>query len=176
MKKKVVILDRDGTINKDKCYVHTKENFNLIEGTIKALKKLQEDYLLFIFTNQSGIGRGYYKEEEFHKLNEYMLKMFEKEGIKIHAIGYCPHSPEENCDCRKPKTGAVLPLLKGHNIDQENSYVIGDKTSDIKLAENLGMKSVLVLTGKAGKDKRYKVEPTYTHQNLLEATGVLING
>jgi len=171
---KALILDRDGTINIDYGYVHKIENFELVPGTIPALKKLQQNFSLFIHTNQSGIGRGYYTEKEFHKINNHMLTIFETHGIKIKEVVFCPHSPEKNCNCRKPKHSLSQKLIEKYNIDIKNSFIIGDKTSDIKLAENLGMKSVLVQTGLAGKDKKYKVEPTYIVKNLLESLGVLL--
>jgi len=172
---KAIVLDRDGVINIDYGYVHKIEDFKFIDGTFEALKKLQEKYTLFIFTGQSGIGRGYYTEEEFKRVNEFMMKIFEKEGIVITETVFCPHKPEDNCDCRKPKTKLVDYLIKKYNIDKKESYVIGDKTSDIKLAENAGMKSVLVKTGKGGKDKEFEVNPTFTAKDLVDASKIIIN-
>jgi len=172
---KAIVLDRDGTINIDYGYVHKIEDFEFIPGTFEALKKLQGEYLLFIFTNQSGIGRGYYNKEDLKKLNNFMLKKFREKGINIEDVFYCPHKPDNNCDCRKPKTKLVDALIEKYHIDVSNSYVIGDKTADIKLAENLGMRSVLVKTGKGGKDKKYEVRPTYVAKDLVEASNTILN-
>ena len=174
-KRKAIILDRDGVINVDTGYVHKISEFEFIEGTFEALKKLQEKYLLLIFTSQSGIGREYYKEEDYYILTKHMLKEFEKKNIKIQEIVFCPHSPEARCKCRKPQTTLVEPLIKKYNIDVEQSYMIGDKTSDIQLGKNLNMKTVLVMTGKAGKDKLYDTKPDIFSQNLLEACKIILN-
>ena len=172
---KAIILDRDGTINIDKGYVHKIEDFELIPGVIEALKKFQKTYILIIFTNQSGIGRGFYTAEDLQILNDFMLKRFDEEGIIIKECVFCPHKPDDACECRKPKTKLINPLIEKYNIKVSDSYVIGDKTSDVKLAEKLGMKSILVKTGKGGKDKGYDVNPTFTAKDLLEASKIITN-
>lgn len=141
---KVIILDRDGTINYDKDYVHKIKDFEFIPRTFENLKRLQERYLLFIYTNQSGIGRGYYSEEDFLILNNHMLEEFKRRGIKISEVLYCPHAPEDNCDCRKPKTGLLERVIEEYDIDRNLSYVIGDRDCDVKFGENAGMKTLLI--------------------------------
>ena len=97
VKKRAVFLDRDGVINVDKAYVHKVSDFEFCKGVFEALKNFQAlGYLLIIVTNQSGIGRGYYKEEDFKKLTDWMLKEFEKRGIDIANVYYCPQHPNEN--------------------------------------------------------------------------------
>ena len=173
--KSAIILDRDGVINVDKHYVHKIEDFEFIIGVFESLKILQEKYLLFIFTNQSGIGRGYYSEYDFLKLNKFMLDCLEEKGIKIEEVVYCPHSPEENCDCRKPKTKLLDLLIKKYDIDIKNSYFIGDKTSDIQLAKNLNMKSVLISIEGGVNDKVDNIKPTFVANGLLEASKLIQN-
>lgn len=146
---KAFFIDRDGVVNIDKNYVYKIDDFEFIDGVFDSFKYLQEKgYKLFIITNQSGIGRGYYKEEEFLTLTSWMIKEFEKHNIEIQEVKYCPHSPESNCNCRKPKTAMIDEILKNYDIDLENSWLIGDKDSDIKCAINAGIKnSIQVKSG-----------------------------
>ena len=141
---KAIFLDRDGVINVEKDYVYKIEEFEFIEGVFDTLKAFQkEGFLLFIITNQSGIGRGYYKIEDFKLLTSWMLKEFEKEGITISQVEFCPHSPDEICQCRKPKTGMIENILKNFSIDLEHSWLIGDKEADIKCANNAKIKNTI---------------------------------
>jgi D-glycero-D-manno-heptose 1,7-bisphosphate phosphatase len=127
--KKAIFLDRDGVINVEKEYVYKIEEFEFIDGLFETLKKFQElGYLLFIITNQSGIGRGYYSVNDFNVLTTWMLKEFEKEGI---------------CQCRKPKTGMIDNILKNFDIDLEHSWLIGDKDADIQCAKNAHIKNTI---------------------------------
>jgi len=114
-KNKAVFLDRDGVINEDFGYVHKIENFYIYDEVFPALKKLQDaGFKLIVITNQSGIGMGYYTEEDFKKVNEYMLKTLKERGINIDKVYYCPHHPEGTvpeyrmkCNCRKPGTETI---------------------------------------------------------------------
>jgi len=178
-KHKTIFLDRDGTINVDVEYVYRVEEFEFIPFTFKALKLLQgAGFELIIITNQSGIGRGYYTEEDFQNLTKYMFHEFEKQGIKIKDIYHCAEAPEANSRNRKPEPGLIELAVKEHNVDVSKSFIIGDKTSDIELGTRVkqlfgadgDIKTILVQTGKAGKDGRYpNAKPNFTAQNLLEA-------
>lgn len=151
-KRKAAFIDRDGTINVDKGYVHLVEDFEYIDGALHMLKTLQNlGYILVIVTNQSGIARGYYTEEEFNKLNEWMLKDMEKKGIHISGVYYCPHLPDATiskyrleCDCRKPKIGLFLRAAEELNIDIDNSIVIGDKESDMCICNESKARGFLI--------------------------------
>lgn len=137
MSSKAVFLDRDGVINIEKNYLYKIEDFEFIDGVFEALHYLQDlGYKLFIITNQSGIARGYYTKEDFDKLTSWMIDQFQEEGIEISQVECCPHAPDENCSCRKPNTGMIDNILKNHAIDMENSWLIGDKSSDIVCANN----------------------------------------
>lgn len=137
MLKKALFLDRDGIINIDHGYVYKIEDFEFTKGIFKLLHLfIQKGYLLFIVTNQSGIGRGYYSLDDFDTLTQWMLKRFEEEHISIAKVLYCPHSPQENCPCRKPHTGLIDEILEQYPIDISKSWLIGDKQSDIDLATN----------------------------------------
>jgi len=156
---KAVFLDRDGVINVDKAYVYRIEDFEFYPNVFKALKKLQDaGYKLFIVTNQSGIAVGYYTEEDFLKLTEFMLKEFEKEGIKIEKVYYCPHHEDGivekyaiKCDCRKPESGMIRKAIQEFGVDPTKSFLIGDKENDILAAHKEGVKAALVKTGQGMK-------------------------
>ncbi|RXJ85271.1 D-glycero-beta-D-manno-heptose 1,7-bisphosphate 7-phosphatase [Arcobacter sp. CECT 8985] len=165
---KAFFLDRDGVINVDKSYVYKVEDFEFIDGVFDTLKYIQDKgYKLFIITNQSGIGRGYYTIENFLELTSWMKAEFEKNKIKIEEVQYCPHAPEENCNCRKPKTGMIDNILKNYEIDLENSWLVGDKDSDIKCANNANIKnSVQVKSGQ--KFDENKSDAKYVLENIIE--------
>ncbi|HFU77657.1 MAG TPA: HAD family hydrolase, partial [Epsilonproteobacteria bacterium] len=130
--KKALFLDRDGVINIDHGYVFKMEDFVFTKGIFDLLRLFtQHNYLLFIVTNQSGIGRGYYSEKDFQNVTESMLEMLHNEGINITKVYHCPHAPEAKCHCRKPAIGMIADMAKKHAIDFSNSWMIGDKQSDI---------------------------------------------
>ena len=167
---KAVFLDRDGVINVDKGYVYEIDKLEFIPRAVEGLKLLQEaGFKLIIITSQSGIGRGYYTEEDYHKFMRYMYEKLEEHDIKIDGEYFCSHAPEANCDCRKPGTALIENAVKEHKIDLKESYLIGDKTSDIKAGENIGCKTILVRTGKGGNDKLFEVKPDFIAKDLYEA-------
>ena len=154
---KAVFLDRDGTLNIDYGYVHKIDDFHFIEGSIEALKKLKEmGYLLVLVTNQSGIARGYFTEQEFLQLTEWMDWSLADRGVDLDGIYYCPHHPEaklaefkQDCDCRKPKSGMLLQAIEELNIDPARSIMIGDKIEDLFAGQGAKIKTnILVRTGK----------------------------
>jgi len=172
-KNKAVILDKDGTLIEDKDYVYKIEDFKLLPGVIEGLKLLQQDYLLFIVTNQSGIGRGYYSESDFFKFNNYLIKVLEENQIRIEETFYCPHIKEENCECRKPKIKYIKDIVDGWNVEIEKSWMMGDHPSDISFGINGGCKTVYMITGHGEKHLRdlelEGIIPTLVHTNFLEA-------
>jgi D-glycero-D-manno-heptose 1,7-bisphosphate phosphatase len=140
--KKALFLDRDGVINVDHGYVSRIEDFEFVDGILDFIKTAQaKGYLPIIVTNQSGIGRGYYKAEEFEILTEWMLEEMRRAGIVIDRsqVFHCPHTPEAGCDCRKPMPGMLLEAIGRFEIDLENSWMIGDKPSDIEAARRAGV-------------------------------------
>ncbi|MEA2050813.1 MAG: D-glycero-beta-D-manno-heptose 1,7-bisphosphate 7-phosphatase [Campylobacterota bacterium] len=141
---KVVFLDRDGVINIEKDYLYKIEDFEFIDGVFESLKYLQNlNYKLIIVTNQSGIGRGYYSIKDFNTLTKWMLDEFEKRDIKIDNVYFCPHTPDTKCECRKPKIGMIKQSSKLFDIDYENSWLIGDKDSDIQMAINANISNTI---------------------------------
>jgi len=167
---KAVILDRDGVLNEDPGYVHRIEDFKLIPGVIEALNLLKNDFKFVIITNQSGIGRGYYTEQDFHKFNNRLVKELKKQNIIIEKTYFCPHHPEEKCNCRKPNIKFIKEAEKEFDIDIKNSFVIGDHPYDIKLGKNAGCKTVYLLTGHGMRHKKeMEGKPDFIANNLLEA-------
>jgi D-glycero-D-manno-heptose 1,7-bisphosphate phosphatase len=142
---KAVFLDRDGVINIEKDYLYKIENFEFIDGVFSSLKYLQDlNYKLFIITNQSGIGRGYYAQKDFDTLTSWMLEQFKQNNIKISQVELCSHDPKDKCECRKPKTKMIENILENYpDIDLESSWLIGDKNSDILCAKNAKIRNTI---------------------------------
>jgi D-glycero-D-manno-heptose 1,7-bisphosphate phosphatase len=155
---KAIFLDRDGIINKDYSYVYKSENFEFCDGIFEALQYLLSlDYLLFIVTNQSGIGRGYYSKDDFEKLTYWMLNEFKKKSVKITKVYHCPHSPKDNCNCRKPKTQLFEQAQKEFDIDMKNSWMIGDKLSDIEAGKKAGITNTIFVNSTTCKEASYSI-------------------
>lgn len=143
---KAFFLDRDGVINIDTGYVYKIEDFIFENSIFDALNFIQENgFDIFIITNQSGISRGFFTESDFLKLTNWMLAEFDKNGIKIKSVEFCPHLPNDNCSCRKPNTGLVEKLISKFNIDLNNSWIVGDKYSDIELAVNANIPNAIFI-------------------------------
>lgn len=141
---KAVFLDRDGTINVEKHYLHKIEDFIFLPGVINGLHLLQEaGFMLVIITNQSGIARGYYTENDFHVLNDWMINQLKKNDVHIAKVYYCPHLPDapvkhyaKDCNCRKPHIGMFLRAIEELGIDVDKSYAIGDKLRDLSICKS----------------------------------------
>ena len=157
---KAVFLDRDGTVifEKPGVYLADPKKVILYKNTLAGLKKLYKaGYKLFIVSNQSGIGRGYFDEDTMLTVMAAMLKKLK--GIKIEGIAYCPHAPTEKCNCRKPLPKMGVQIIKGYKLNPKKCFMIGDKKSDMQFAKNVGVEGILVLTGNGRKQaKKYKTE------------------
>ena len=143
---KTIFLDRDGVINKEVGYLSRVTDFKFIKGVFDACLYFQKlNYKIIIISNQSGIARGYFNENDYLKLTEWMLGQFNNNGIKILDTFYCPHDPKSHCECRKPKPGMFLVAKKKYNIDMKNSWMIGDSESDIKAANAAGISNTILV-------------------------------
>jgi len=172
---KALFLDRDGIINVDHGYVYEKEKFEFNEGIFSLLKLfINHNYKLYIVTNQSGIGRDYYSEKDFLALTTWMLEAFKKEKISIEEVKYCPHAPEENCLCRKPQIGMVKQILQKHQIDLNNSWLIGDKQSDIDLAINSKIQQTIAIGERKIKNATYRFKTIVECKLFLEENQAII--
>lgn len=175
--RRAVFLDRDGVINVDVAYCGRIEDFHLIPGVLEAAAAYaRAGYLLVVVTNQSGIGRGYYTEDDFRQLSEAMKKQFAAAGAPIAGVYFCPHHPEAAlkryrtvCDCRKPAPGLILTACRELRIDPARSILFGDKPSDMKAALSAGV-GVRVLLGTDGAAMPEPVaEATAVSQSLATA-------
>lgn len=169
--KKAVFIDRDGVLVKDPGFVHKIEDFKLIKNTIEGLKILK-NYKLFITTNQSGIGRGVFRHEDFIKFNNKLIYELKKNKIKIEKTYYCPHKPKDNCECRKPKIKFLKDAEKEFKINLKKSFVIGDRKSDMEFGKNGGCKTIFI----SNKGNRIKNENTadFAAKDLLDAAKWII--
>lgn len=148
---KALFLDRDGVINKEKNYLYKIKDFEFIDGVFDTCKYfLDKGYLIIVITNQAGIARAKYTQNDFNVLNRWMLEEFFKKGIKIERVYHCPHHPDFSgeCDCRKPKPKMILDAKNEFNIDLSKSILVGDKNSDVEAGINAKIKSnYLISTG-----------------------------
>jgi len=170
---RAVFLDRDGTINYNNPeHLYKKEDFRFTPYAIKALQKLsQTDYKIIIITNQSGIGRGFFKESDLKILNSWLIKECKSKKIRIDKIYYCLHHPKDNCVCRKPKIGMLIKAAKDYDISLNKSWFIGDDQKDIIAGRKVNIKTIK-LGNKMAKD--LKLEPDYYAENLLSAINIIL--
>lgn len=175
---KAIFIDRDGVINKDPggwtkySYVTKWEEFFFIDGSVEALKKLKNaGYKVFVISNQGGISKGYFNQKDLDALNIKMLEAIKKGGGRIDGLFYCPHHDKDNCECRKPKTGLIEQAAGTMRIDFADTYMIGDSIGDVDAGKRMGMKTILVLSGKTPITDlvKWEIRPDCIKGNLLEA-------
>jgi D-glycero-D-manno-heptose 1,7-bisphosphate phosphatase len=181
---RAVFLDRDGVITEDPPhYAHRLDQLNIIPGSAKAIQLLNaHNFRVIVISNQSGVARGYYQEEDVKIFNDGMEHLLAKEGAHIDGICYCPHHPNAvierykiDCDCRKPKPGMILDAAQKYSLDIQNSFVVGDKWSDIEAGRAAGCKTVLVLTGHGkGEFDKEQDSAEYIATDLFEAANKYI--
>ena len=172
---KTIFLDRDGVINKEVNYLHKIEDFQFIDGIFEACNHfLKLGYKIIIVTNQSGIARGYFKENDYHNLSNWMLKQFQKQSIDILDIFYCPHGPESNCNCRKPSPGMFFKAQDKYDINMRNSWLIGDKEDDIVAGISSGiLNTILVRSGHKVNEQSTKAQ--FIINSIKDSNNIIIN-
>jgi D-glycero-D-manno-heptose 1,7-bisphosphate phosphatase len=173
---RVVFLDRDGTINVDRGYVYRRDDWEFVPGAIEGLKLLQTaDYALAVVTNQSGVARAYYTAEDVQELHRHMRALLEAEGVTLDAVAFCPHGPDEDCDCRKPRPGMArwIEAQLGDVVDAASSWMIGDKPADVGFGAALGLRTVL-LASPYWKPEELTSPPTQIADSLLEAARFIV--
>lgn len=181
---KPIFLDRDGVITADPPhYAHRIDQLSLIPGSAEAIHLLnKKGFTIIVITNQSGVAKGMYKEEDIHIFNNEMKKKLLEQGAYVDAIYYCPHHPKgiipeyrKDCDCRKPKPGMLRKAVEEMNLSLDNSYLVGDKWSDIKAGKAVGCTTILVMTGHGqGEYEQAKGSAHYYADDLLSAVKNII--
>ncbi len=172
-KQKVIILDRDGVINQDSDnFIRTVDQWLPIKGSIEAMAQLyKQGYRLFIFTSQSGIGRGFYTLATMNAMHKKMALLLKQYGAKVEGIVYCPHTPDENCACRKPKPKMLHDIATQYDVDLTQAWVVGDSWRDIQSGLAVGAKVALVATGK-GKKTTIKNNDEIKNKNIPVLTNL----
>lgn len=180
MNQKVVFLDRDGVINRDSPeYIKCREEFEFLPTSLEAIKILtQNNYLIIVITNQSSIARGMTSLQEVLAIHQIMFESVRNYGGNITDIFFCPHHPDDNCDCRKPKPGMIHQAVRKYDIDLASSVMIGDSSTDIECARNAGCgQSILVKTGYKSDQEhilaKKGIKPDVVCSDLLGAVGVI---
>lgn len=177
---KLIILDRDGVINKDSDdYIKSPDEFIPIPGSLEAIAQLNHaGYTVMVATNQSGIARGYYDIDTLNRMHEKLKRLLNNFGGHIDGIFFCPHGPDDNCNCRKPKAGLYQEIADRLNISLQDVPVVGDSLRDIQSARAVGAKPFLVKTGKGETTlaKGEELEGVPVFKDLAECVEVLLNG
>jgi D-glycero-D-manno-heptose 1,7-bisphosphate phosphatase len=175
---KLVILDRDGVINQDSdAYIKSPEEWIPIPGSPEAIARLKgAGYTVLVATNQSGIARGYYDLDTLAAIHRKMEQTLEAAGGSVDGIFFCPHGPDDGCDCRKPKPGLLLQIAAAFKLDLSAVPVIGDSLRDLQSADAVGARGILVLTGKGNKTAQDpELDPTVPiYDDLAQAVDALL--
>ncbi|MGD8570768.1 MAG: D-glycero-beta-D-manno-heptose 1,7-bisphosphate 7-phosphatase [Gammaproteobacteria bacterium] len=184
MSTKLIILDRDGVINRDSDnYIKSPEEFIPIAGSLEAIARLtQAGYTVVVATNQSGIARGYFNTATLDAMHDKLRRLLGDHQGRIDGIYYCPHGPDDECDCRKPQPGLLRQIVKDYQVpagEVGEVVAIGDSLRDLQAAQQLGIRSVLVRTGKgktseASLDKEKSLAGTPVYDDLAAAVDALL--
>lgn len=183
-KLRAVFLDRDGTINVEKEYLHLPQDFEFIPGAPLAIKMLRDaGFCVVVVTNQSGVGRGYYDEAAVYDLHRHMDAELAESGAKVDAYYFCPHHPQhgidayrQECDCRKPLPGMLFQAAAEFSIDLSSSYIIGDKLADVEAGLKAGCRPLLVRTGYGEEATAGLPDGVLSFSDILEAARAIISG
>jgi len=188
MSRKAVFMDRDGTISEEVGYVNHPSRYRVFPWSAQAVAELnQAGWLAFLVTNQAGVARGYFSEDVIGQVHAILSDELAEGGAHLDRIYYCAHHPSvgqppfrNDCDCRKPKPGLIHRAANEFDIDLANSWMIGDRYSDVQLARNAGVKACFVLSGYGLGEWEYQrsaweTQPDLVAENLLEAVHNIIN-
>lgn len=179
--KRAVFIDRDGTLNVEKEYLFRIEECEFIPGVAQALRQLRDaGWLVVVVTNQSGVARGYYGEQDVVALHRHMAAELARHGALVDGWYYCPHHPSGNppynrqCDCRKPLPGMLLQAARELDIDLSSSWMVGDKLADIEAGQAAGCHPILVLTGYGHKEAAQLPETVPVCADLAAAVAYIL--
>ncbi len=172
-KRPAVFLDRDGTIIQDRGHLSRPSQVSFFEGTVSALRRLNEDFELFMVTNQSGVAKGFLTLQEVERVNAHVVSYLAEFGIRIAAVYVCPHDAAHGCECIKPKPYFIRKAEKEHGIDLSRSFAVGDHPHDVKFGENAGARGVYVLTGHGTKHWHELWENALIAAGIEEAADII---
>ncbi|MBS1271884.1 MAG: D-glycero-beta-D-manno-heptose-1,7-bisphosphate 7-phosphatase [Candidatus Marinimicrobia bacterium] len=174
--KKYIFIDRDGVLNTTlPPYVSKWTEFVWYPWTFKALRSLLKNGAnLFLITNQSGVGRGYFSEETLQEIFAKMKNRLNQSGLQFTDMYYCPHSPEDECNCRKPAPGMLEDAAANYDFELAGSWLIGDHYTDIAAGNAVGANTILVKSLRDGSEVRDQCQPDFVVSNLLEASEIII--
>lgn len=176
---RLIILDRDGVINEDSDdYIKSPEEFVTLPGSLEAIARLKRaGWTVAVATNQSGIGRGFYDEATLHAMHEKLARLLAEHGAAVDHIAWCPHTPDDGCDCRKPKTGLYERIAQHFGVTLTGVPVIGDSFRDLQAALAVGARPILVRTGKGERTLAAhagELDGIPVHADLAEAVAALL--
>lgn len=175
MTRRFVLLDRDGTINEEAGYVLAPDQLRLIHGAAEAIRELRGLGLgIVVLTNQSPVGRGWITEEQLDAIHDRFTTLLREAGADVDAIEHCPHTPDDGCRCRKPRTGMVERAAARLGFDPADAFVVGDHAGDMALGRSLGARTILVRTGH-GEQEREAARDLADHvvADLLAAASII---
>ncbi len=175
MRRRFVMLDRDGTLIHERHYLSAPEQVELLPGVVEGLLALRQlDLGLVVLTNQSGVGRGLFDLAALNRIHERMNHLLKAQGVELDGIYHCPHLPEDGCVCRKPAAGMALKAAQELDFDPAQGFMVGDKNVDVQLGKNIGAKSILVLTGYGKKElESGEVHPDHIIATLAELPSIV---
>ena len=186
--KRAVFIDRDGTISEEVGYINHVSRFRLFPYAAPALKHLNENgWLAIVVTNQAGVARGYFSEDTIQRIHAAMMDQLESNGARLDAIYYCAHHPSVgeppyrvDCECRKPKPGLIARAAQDFDINLAESWMVGDRYSDVELARNAGVKSMFVLSGYGRGEWEHQragwmEQPDLVAEDLLTAVRLIVS-
>lgn len=168
-KRPAVFLDRDGVLTEEKGYINSIEDMNIFIYVPECIRQIHEKgYYAIVITNQSGVARGLFSEKQLQEMNTFLMQQ-----TGVDAIYYCPHQPQDNCCCRKPKTGMFEKACKNFDIDMRDSYMIGDRASDILAGKNAGMQTILLESGYGTVRMEFEIKPDHIRKDLRDIITIL---
>lgn len=174
--RKVIFLDRDGTLNVDRGYLFRISDWEFCSGAIDALHLFRRaDFAVAVVSNQSGVARGYYSRDDVDALHRWVAEQLASQGPRVDHFAYCPHGPDDHCACRKPGTllARQIEAESGWTIDYSESWTIGDKESDVRFGVALGMRTAL-LRSRYWNERELLVTPDFIGDSLLEAARFIV--
>ncbi len=178
---KLAFLDRDGVISifTPNDYIKKWNEFQFLPDAIEGLQMLVKNgFRIVIVSNQAGVGRNVFSEDDLKDITENMLAELKKQGIEIFKVYYCIHTPEDNCNCRKPKTGMMEKFISEYgDFERSKAFFVGDSDVDVEIGVKTGLKTILVLSGKTKNTEEiegWKYQPDFIAANLKEAAQIIV--